>query len=202
MPKIINKKVIKTKIMKSAIIEFAHLGFDNANMNTIANHSDLGRTAFYSYFKDKQELLDFAVDYILDVIGTDYMTACDNIFLTSAEKINFLIHRFLTDIISEKEIITVLLEVLLVNNPEFIIQRKKIFLRLNEIKKLFAKILKLGIKIGEIRKSVDVNNMAHLLLMILISMLYSINTFSSESIKATVDSCSLLLTGLQLHKIS
>lgn len=198
MPKIVNKKEKKFLIMKSAIHEISRTGFNHANMSSIASRSDLGRTAFYSYFADKQELLDYAVDYLLDLIGTDYLAACDNVFLTSIEKIGFLINRFIRDIITEKDIITVLLEVLLVNNPEFSEQKKKILLRLNEIKKLFAKILRLGIRMDEIR-NVDVHNMSHLLLMILISMLYSINTFSDESIKTTVDSCTLLLTGLQRH---
>jgi AcrR family transcriptional regulator len=198
MPKVINKDEKKYVIMKSAIGEFARSGFEHASLSAIANRTDVGRTAFYSYFKDKRELLDYAVDFLLEIIGSDYRNACDNIFLTSVEKISFLFNKFLTDILSEKEIITVLLEVLLVNNGEFAPQKKKILLRLNSIKKLIEKILAMGIKMGEIKK-VDVESMAHTLLLILISLLYSVNTFSTESVKNTVDSFSLLLAGLQTH---
>ena len=196
MPKVVNTEEKKYLIMKSAVKEFAAFGFERANMNTIAKRIDLGRTAFYSYFKDKREVLDYAVDYLLELIGSDYEQACENMFLTPTEKINFLFRKFLTDILAERDIVTVLLEVLLVNDEDFAEQRKKILVRLNGIKRLLAKILKLGMQTGEMKR-LDPNSMAHTLLMVLISVLYSINTFSSESVKNTVDSVSLLLTGLK-----
>jgi len=135
------------------------------------------------------------VDFLIDVIGSDYEHACENTFLTAPEKISFLFKKFLKDILAERDIITVLLEVLLRNDAEFAEQRKKVLVRFNGIRKIIVKILKLGMKTGEI-KQLDAESMAHTLLMVLISLLYSINTFTNESIKNTVDSFSLLLTGL------
>ncbi len=195
MPKVVNPEERKYLIMKSAVKEFARCGFEQSNMNAIAERVDIGRTAFYSYFRDKREILDYAVDFLLDVIGSDYEHSCENTFLTATEKINFLFRKFLKDILAERDIITVLLEVLLRNDAEFAEQRKKILLRFNGIRRIIVKILKLGMKTGEI-KPMDAESMAHTLLMVLISLLYSINTFTNESIKNTVDSFSLLLTGL------
>ena len=51
----------KERIIASAMTLFAEYGFDGVTVAQIAEHAEVGRTTFFRYFADKQELL-FADD--------------------------------------------------------------------------------------------------------------------------------------------
>lgn len=51
----------KERIVASAMTLFAEYGFDGVTVAQIAEHAEVGRTTFFRYFADKQELL-FADD--------------------------------------------------------------------------------------------------------------------------------------------
>lgn len=59
MPKIIDEQTRETTrqhIIRQAAKEFARLGFDQANINTIAEHAGIGKGTIYLYFENKREL--------------------------------------------------------------------------------------------------------------------------------------------------
>jgi len=59
VPKIVNeetREATRRHILRVAASEFARLGFDQANINTIAELSGMGKGTIYLYFENKREL--------------------------------------------------------------------------------------------------------------------------------------------------
>ncbi len=59
MPKIVYEQMreaTRQRILREAAGEFARLGFDQANMNVIAEQAGIGKGTVYLYFENKREL--------------------------------------------------------------------------------------------------------------------------------------------------
>src|SRR5919206_5208368 len=59
MPKIVDeqtREATRNRIIREAASEFARLGFEQANINTIAEQAGIGKGTIYLYFENKREL--------------------------------------------------------------------------------------------------------------------------------------------------
>lgn len=59
MPRIVDeatRQATRERILREAAREFARLGFDQANINIIADHAEIGRGTLYLYFSSKREV--------------------------------------------------------------------------------------------------------------------------------------------------
>ncbi|HLG62065.1 MAG TPA: TetR/AcrR family transcriptional regulator [Ktedonosporobacter sp.] len=59
MPKIVDEQMreaTRQRIMRVAAREFARLGFDQANINIIAEQAEIGKGTIYLYFENKRDL--------------------------------------------------------------------------------------------------------------------------------------------------
>jgi AcrR family transcriptional regulator len=59
MPKIVDEQMreaTRRRIMRQAASEFARLGFDQANINSIAEQAGIGKGTIYLYFENKRDL--------------------------------------------------------------------------------------------------------------------------------------------------
>lgn len=59
MPKIVDEQMreaTRRRIMRQAASEFARLGFDQANINAIAEQAGIGKGTIYLYFENKRDL--------------------------------------------------------------------------------------------------------------------------------------------------
>ena len=59
MPKVVDEQMreaTRLRIIRQAAIEFARLGFDQANINTIAEQAGIGKGTIYLYFENKRDL--------------------------------------------------------------------------------------------------------------------------------------------------
>jgi AcrR family transcriptional regulator len=59
MPKIVDEQMreaTRRRIIHEAAREFAHLGFDQANINVIAEQAGIGKGTIYLYFENKRDL--------------------------------------------------------------------------------------------------------------------------------------------------
>jgi AcrR family transcriptional regulator len=59
MPKIVDdqmREATRRRIIREAASEFARLGFDAANINTIAEQAGIGKGTIYLYFENKRDL--------------------------------------------------------------------------------------------------------------------------------------------------
>jgi AcrR family transcriptional regulator len=67
MPKIVDEQMreaTRRHIIREAASEFARLGFDQANINTIAEQAGIGKGTIYLYFESKRELFLAMLRYI------------------------------------------------------------------------------------------------------------------------------------------
>lgn len=59
MPKVVDeqtRELTRQRILREAAREFARLGFDQANINVIAEQAGIGKGTIYLYFENKREL--------------------------------------------------------------------------------------------------------------------------------------------------
>jgi AcrR family transcriptional regulator len=59
MPRIVHEEMrqaTRQRILREAASEFARLGFEQANINIIADHAGIGRGTLYLYFSSKREV--------------------------------------------------------------------------------------------------------------------------------------------------
>jgi AcrR family transcriptional regulator len=59
MPKVVDdqtREATRQRIIREAACEFARLGFEQANINTIAEQAGIGKGTIYLYFENKREL--------------------------------------------------------------------------------------------------------------------------------------------------
>jgi len=54
----------KEAIQNAAIEEFARVPFEKASINKIIQHANISRGSFYTYFEDKQDILNFIFDRV------------------------------------------------------------------------------------------------------------------------------------------
>jgi AcrR family transcriptional regulator len=74
MPKVVDEQMreaTRRRILREAAREFARLGFDQANIQTIAKQAEIGKGTIYLYFENKREL--FLA--MLRAIARDHLTA-------------------------------------------------------------------------------------------------------------------------------
>ena len=63
----INNEKVK-RIVNSALEEFSKNDFDKASTNNIVKGAGISRGLLYHYFKDKQDLYDFLIDFAIEIV--------------------------------------------------------------------------------------------------------------------------------------
>ena len=71
MPKKIDHEQRKIEIMNAALEVYAQEG-KNTNLSTIAAKCNLSRTTVYQYFKDENQLYQYAIKYTTDLAFSQY----------------------------------------------------------------------------------------------------------------------------------
>ena len=72
MPKPIDHNVRKRQIVAESVKLFARYGFSDVNFALIAKESGVSRTLLYTYFKDKRQIFNEAINEATDVVGARY----------------------------------------------------------------------------------------------------------------------------------
>lgn len=65
------------RILKAALDEFAENDYEQASTNRIVKNAEIGKGMLFYYFKNKQELYDYLVDYSLTLVMDDYLNLID-----------------------------------------------------------------------------------------------------------------------------
>lgn len=64
-------------ILNAAFHEFAEKGFEQASTNAIVKEAGIGKGMLFYYFKNKQGLYEYLIEYTLHVIIHDYLEQID-----------------------------------------------------------------------------------------------------------------------------
>ncbi|MGN0832221.1 MAG: TetR/AcrR family transcriptional regulator [Kiritimatiellia bacterium] len=70
--KTVNHKARKREIRAVGLGLFARHGFDDVNFGMIAEAAGISRTLLYTYFRDKRQIFNEAIDEATAVVGTRY----------------------------------------------------------------------------------------------------------------------------------
>ena len=160
MPKIVDYEEKKKEIAFNAIEVFVEKGYYSAKISDIAKRSGMGRTNFYQYFKNKNEIYDFAVDKAFESVRKDFdaIMASEDCALTAIGKIV----RQTIDDYGKNDLILVIVELWLVISREENRVSEKLQAQTQLIKDHFVEILERGVDNGQL-KEFDLKAMADLI---------------------------------------
>ncbi len=72
MPKIINHESRKREILEQSLLIFADKGYQNTNLSYIADICKISRPTLYQYFKDKEQIFQYAIKHVTESLFSEY----------------------------------------------------------------------------------------------------------------------------------
>ncbi len=195
MPKIVDYQEKKKEIAFKAIEVFVEKGYYGANISDIAKRSGMGRTNFYQYFKNKDEIYDFAVDKAFESVRKDFDTimASEDCALTAIEKI---VRQTIVDY-GKNDLILVIVELWLVMSREEKRESEKLQDQTQLIKDHFVEILERGEANGQL-KEFDLKAMADLIYIFTEGLLLQMAFHQEVDVDRKLKLLGVLLDGLRI----
>jgi AcrR family transcriptional regulator len=148
MPKIVNKKKKKEEIILAAIDAFYRCGVEKSSMKNIADSMGMGRSSLYSYFNNREEILNEMVLYTINKFNKTLQSKLFSKTMPVSEKIV----RMFTNIFYEDEHVTksvsVIIEYLVLIRREGKNHVHHLDKFTDHISKLFGTLLEQGVEEG------------------------------------------------------
>lgn len=188
MPKKIDHEQRKEKILQTALKVFAREGYRDSNLSLIATECGISRPTIYQYFKDKEEIYYYAVKLVTGRMFNKYATfawSTDQNYIVRITNICLDIMQTASEHDGE---LTSLVDVMLQMKKEGRDFNEIILRRTAKLTILFKRLLRMGIKAGDII-SCDVNRLADHLLLLLESSCFQVaflDTFDMQHSKHLV----------------
>jgi len=194
MPKIVDYEEKKKEIAVKAIEVFIEKGYYRANISDIAKRSGMGRTNFYQYFSNKDEIYDFAIDMAFACLSKDFaiVMATEDDALSAIAKIV----RQTIDDYRKNDLIIVIVELWLVMNREKNRKSERLQSRTIRIKDMFFEILEKGYEKGQLGE-LDLKATADLIYIFTEALLLHMAFHGEKGIEAKLDALDILLNGLR-----
>jgi TetR/AcrR family transcriptional regulator len=160
----------RTRIIETAITEFANRGFDNANINTIADKAGISVGSLYKYFDSKENLFLTTIHYGMETLESalkDALESTDEL-LAKTEKIVRLIQHHSRH---NMDLIRLYNEITSESNSEFV---RKISREMEEISSsTYSSLIIRAQEQGEIRKDIDPHLYAYFVDSLFMSLQFS-----------------------------
>ena len=67
----------QNRIINAALKEFAEYGYDKASTNHIVKNAEIGKGMLFYYFKNKEELYHYLINYCLEVLVNEFLARID-----------------------------------------------------------------------------------------------------------------------------
>ena len=154
MPKIINKKAKKEEIIRAAMEVFARKGFANTKMIDVARSAKIGKGTIYEYFKNKNEIFEQGVLFLMDNFETNIAKKIYKI-TDPVEKLTAIFQSFIDFFEGESAEI---MEVMLDFWAEAIRKKDEKNIKLIDLEKIYSDFRKMigtvledGIRIGKFK---------------------------------------------------
>ena len=90
MPKIVDAEAVRIKIIKNAFNVFVKNGYYKSSMADITKSCNMKRTSIYHYFKNKDEIFEDTMLYIIDNLERDIVDITNNNEVSMVKKIKYL----------------------------------------------------------------------------------------------------------------
>lgn len=196
MPKIIDVEKKREEIMKEALEVFAEKGYYNTTLSDIAERCGMGRTTLYQYFKNKDEIYNYTIDYITGVVENDYKSIIKQPDLTVIEKIKLVAAKSLMEYDKEKAMMIVISDLLVRHRKENNELPNKLTDRVLSLKDIFNHMIEEGIEKKEIRP-VNAQSMAFTLSSLIESFAIKAPLDRNIPIEEHLQSINVLVDGLK-----
>jgi AcrR family transcriptional regulator len=119
MPKIINFAKVQKELIQNAFQVFVEKGYYQTKLSDIAQRSNLKRTTFYSYFKNKDAVFEETLLYLIAIINETILDSSDSRSILSVEQAK-VIHQSIEQKIGFKKLFRIFMEFwLMVTRGEF-----------------------------------------------------------------------------------
>ena len=197
MPKIIDVEKKREEIMKEAIEVFAEKGYYNTTLLDIAERCGMGRTTLYQYFKNKDEIYCYTIDYITGAIENDYKSILKQPDLTVIEKIKLVAAKSIMEYDKEKAMMIVISDLLVRHRKENNELPNKLTDKISFLKDIFNHMIEEGIEKEEIRP-VNAQSMAFTLSSLVESFAIKVPLDRNIPIEDHLKSINMLVDGLKV----
>ncbi len=197
MPKIIDYEKRKEEISRKALSVFVEKGYYNTSLADISERCGIGGTTLYIYFKNKDEIFQFTIASINEIIKADLQSVLEDENMSFIEKIKVLIEKLFKEY-KNSGMLTALIDYRLVARREknnYIL--KKIQEGMQGINNALKQLLSEGIRSKEI-KPVDKEKMTVTLYALLESLFLNIPIDKVSSIDEHLKAVNILIDGLKL----
>jgi AcrR family transcriptional regulator len=194
MPKIVDYEEKKKEIALKAIEVFIEKGYYSTNISDIAKRSGMGRTNFYQYFSNKDEIYDFAIDMAFACLRKDFdiVMASEDDALSAIAKIV----RQTIDDYRKNDLIIVIVELWLVTNREKNRINEGLESRTRLINDFFFEMLEKGYEKGQIGEF-NLKAMADLIYIFTEALILQMAFHGEKGIEEKLDAFDVLLKGLR-----
>ena len=149
MPKIAQKEKKKSEIIKTACKLFAQQGYYNTTIPDIARKMRMSVGNLYNYFKSKEELAKYIMQYSSGLLGEE-IRKINEMNIPTKEKIYLLVRKFIEIAEENPELIDYFLRVFL-SNREVFSSGCEGFLCVQEVVTEIMLFLEEGVRKGDLR---------------------------------------------------
>lgn len=152
MPKIVDFEQRKQEIVEKAMKVFIEKGYHRTNLSDIAKECNMGRTTLYQYFKDKDEIFNYAAEQLSQKLETDCKNILENKKLAAADKLKMIISLLTLQYQLEKNKMLMMIEMWLLSKRENDVLKAKLEKRVSALRKIFEQLLDEGMRTKEFKE--------------------------------------------------
>lgn len=195
MPKIVDYEKRKDEIVREAIHIFVNRGYYNTTLLDISERCGMGRTTVYNYFKNKDEILRYAVSQSTQMLRGDLKNIIERQDLFIIEKIKLVIARLVLEYPRNNRFVALrdLWTIHKMGDNEVAIRMHEY---IQELRNVFKDLLQEGIKSREI-KPVDKDKMTNTLYAIIESFVLHFSYNKDIVLSEQLDTVNILIDGLK-----
>ncbi len=147
---IVDHKQRRIIILERAFALFAEEGYGGVTYQKIANRCGISRTAIYKYFKNKEQIFDYAISLATGNLTTMIEKVLARKEWTSVEKIRRILHITIRMLAENRVFLTVVLDYVFTQKQKGKNVRRKVRRHTFGVKFLLAKLLREGMATGEL----------------------------------------------------
>lgn len=199
MPRIVDYDKRRQSIASAAVSVFARIGYTEASLSEIALHCGLGRTTLYKYFRNKKEILLFALEERFSQVEAEAATLLAEKGLDHPARLLRLFEFLARSTIEDREEMLLILDLTLrfgkTNGPYAIELRQ----RLDRLQLLFESVLREGLDEGQFR-DLDPSTMAQALLSLLEAYALQSSVSDAFGFSGVMAASNILIEGLRAEE--
>ncbi len=188
MPKKIDHEARKEKILQTALKVFGREGYRDSNLSLIALECGISRPTIYQYFKDKEEIYYYAVKLVTGRMFAKYASLAWSSEGNYMDRIKKICSEIMDTATAHEGELTSLVDVMLQMKKEGRDFNAIVMRRTAKLTILFKRLLRVGIKEGDIIEC-DITKVANHILLLLESSCFQVaflDTFEMDLSKELV----------------